>query len=74
MIEMAAIRARLEAATPGPWVGTANQVHGPGRAWLFEAPCSWGEVDEQANCAFVAHARDDVLALLDEVERLRAYQ
>ena len=30
------------------------------------------QMSDRANAAFIAHAREDILALLNEVERLRA--
>ncbi len=70
---LAAIRARVEAATEGPWeactwdamerphVSTANQ-HNHGHDLPFTP----------SDAEFIAHAREDVPALLDEVERLTA--
>lgn len=94
--ELKQIKARVEAATPGPWVlhtdssrpdvcagitDSAGNYSGPksgfmGEGHLFEfdkyGP-SWGqEYDNCADAEFVAHARQDVPALIAEVERLRA--
>jgi len=81
--ELAAIRARAEAATPGPWKvdeGLAladpllegegdwyRQIEGwtnTGYEWLCLSP---------EDAAFIAHAREDIPRLLDEVEALRAW-
>lgn len=90
--ERAAIRARAEAATPGPWecrnaggtthAGEVIRLHRVRRAYdpgpngpsplLAESNFhNLGCDQEDANMAFIAHAREDVPALLDEVERLR---
>lgn len=75
--EIEAIRARLEAATPGPWTKTKSnnpetrvcQVHSAQGAVC--APF-WGptrSLDEaNRNAAFIAHAPEDIRALLDCVE------
>jgi hypothetical protein len=83
--DIAAIRARLAAATPGPW-----RVHSRGDVALID-PRQWpawavaddpdgGEDDFErlvaeataADADLIAHAPTDLAALLDEVERLRA--
>lgn len=70
--QLAAIRARCEAATPGPWDAHANigycgiMADGDKRPLLRADTCTF------ADGAFIAHAREDVPALLDEVARLRA--
>ena len=80
--ELAEIRARAEAATPGPWTvdeGPAladpllegegdwyRQIEGwtnTGWEWLCLSP---------EDAAFIAHAREDIPALVAEVERLQA--
>lgn len=97
---LAAIKARAEAATPGPWVvelpewgecdgirskngtqilnagscipdpKTAVDYGGTVHDWK-EEPYDYG-VYKQDDSTFIAHAREDVPALLTEVERLRA--
>lgn len=59
--QLAAIRARANAATPGPWTSYEKNPTDEYYASCFPA-------DEE----FIGHSRDDVPALLDEVERLRA--
>lgn len=72
-LDTAAIRARLEAATPGPWhigpdsAGQATAVRGPKRDHV--ASCQYDE-----DLEFIAHARTDVellLAALDEAQAER---
>jgi hypothetical protein len=58
--ELKRIRARADAATPGPWTTWEKNPTDEYYASCFPA-------DEE----FIGHARDDVPALLDEVERLR---
>lgn len=52
------IRARLEGATPRPWVAEGLS-------------CNYLNVD--ADTRFVAYAPTDIAALLDEVDQLKAY-
>lgn len=66
--ELTEIRARAEAATPGPWIyknGEVENADGGGGAWIFH------DGDYPGTGDFIAHARNDVPALVDEVERLR---
>lgn len=69
--ELAQIRVRCEAATPGPWVQRGNSVE-PHNSHLvsFKVYGSVKEMDD--TCRFIANARQDVPKLLAEVERLRA--
>lgn len=59
-IDIDAIRARAEAATPGPWADHDGPLLEDVVAYIYS------DADE----AFIAHAREDVPALLAEVERL----
>lgn len=68
-----AIQARVDGATTGPWddqpnwTDTARVVlNGDGEA-LWDAVGLMADADSE----FIAHAREDVPALLTEVERLR---
>jgi hypothetical protein len=76
--ELAAIKARAEAASPGPWRFTDYEgepyIAGPGVptdnyvcdfGWHYDGDVPPG------NPAFIAAARTDVPALVAEVERLR---
>lgn len=85
-LDLEAIKARLAAATPGPWEAqryTANTggilVSEPdpetgGERWrVADTRWRWakgGEPEQWANLVFIAHARLDVPALIAEVERL----
>jgi hypothetical protein len=77
-IDLNAIRKRAEAATEGPWT-TFDDVQYIARRTVYEYD-EWTEsnVDVIADCShmhdatFIAHARQDVPALVAEVERLRA--
>lgn len=83
---IAAIKARAEAATPGPWKAGKDDF----TKNIIEAAKDRGTIIVQrrddsnmfwssyipikqifADAAFIAHAREDIPALLDEVERLR---
>jgi hypothetical protein len=79
--DVAAARARCEAATPGPW-GQAESVpgalvaaHAPGMNLLGTFTFPDGEeyavVSAKADAAFIAAARQDLPAALDEIEALR---
>ena len=73
--ELQAIRTRVEATTPGPWVEgddveTAGEIYaGDPRVPILHGPPFEGPREEDLQ--FIAHARTDVPALLAEVERLR---
>ena len=70
--QLAAIKARAEAATPGAW----GIEHVERRIWAGnERVCFLFGQDRRQNennGVFIAHAREDVPALLAEIERLRA--
>lgn len=83
MSDLGAIRARAEAATPGPWErgGKWNETAVYAKdgtmiagQWDYEE----GGISEVPDADFIAHAREDIptlLALIDEqqaeIERLR---
>lgn len=68
------IQARIEAATDGPWDRWAgwddrdNSVASGGRE---DAPTVADVIPEKDDADFIAHAREDVPALLAEVHRLK---
>ncbi|WP_161605454.1 ead/Ea22-like family protein [Pimelobacter simplex] len=77
---LANIRARAEAATPGPW-----RVDEIARVWADRDPAGWDAFhiaachdsvgracdDDEANAEFIAHARADVPRLLDLLDEQR---
>lgn len=75
MLDLEAIKARLKAATPGPWA-FALDVYGVRRVWTAEGQdvasteSDGGIPREQrsANGEFIAHAPADIAALVAEVE------
>jgi len=72
--DLAAIRARLAAATPGPW---RLQTCACGAVCDDAAAVKAGgvlvvECADDPDADLIAHAPTDLAALLDEVERLRA--
>ena len=71
---LAAIKARAEAATPGPWrVGYDGDVlSAKGRCVVSSIHDDEDRMPREHDAAFIAAAREDVTALLTEVERLRA--
>lgn len=87
MLDIEAIKKREQAATPGPWSWAQNHCNPYDETWylwLLDSvgqilPSSW--VDRPAESIpaqpefdwdFIAHARTDIPALLDELERTRA--
>lgn len=79
--ELEAIRERCDKATPKPWVAVAEwqRTTGPAavvyvlRKIMAATHIITASDSMSANDAdFIAHAREDVPALLDEVERLQA--
>jgi hypothetical protein len=77
----AAARARCEAAAPGPWREAA--WYGTEGGWVAAGPFHDAQGDEdsdepdspchlraKADAAFIAHARTDLPAALDEIEAL----
>lgn len=74
--ERAAARARCEAATPGPWESVYHHEAKWPRVRLVYAPdqrtiLAYVESDKlHPDAELVAHARTDLPAALDEIERL----
>ena len=73
--ELAAIEARANAATEGPW---EVEPH-PDQPYLDKVVRHYGHLTDllaqcfhtNGNAAFIAHARQDIPALIAEVRRLR---
>ena len=75
MIDTSAIRARAEAATPGPWVVGVTWDECWETPWpMFRLRDMVGPTEEEASrdAYFIVAARSDVPALLDENDALRA--
>jgi hypothetical protein len=75
--DLASIRKRCAEATPGPWISyVEGRDHTSGESVIVRGE-SGSEPDLYVIGAttvdqdFIAHARDDIPLLLDEVERLR---
>ena len=85
-LDLDAIRARADAATPGPWAhGDFDDFMGCGQVFTVHPDLMGGSIaapsgdcyprsgyDPQADMAFIANARHDIPALLAEVTALRA--
>ncbi len=74
-LDLEAIKARAEAAWPGPWAGTPERVgyYDDGRWFTIAHMSAWeGPAVDGPNAEFIAAARTDVPALVAEVERLQA--
>lgn len=80
--QLAAIRERADAATPGPWA-TALEVDHDGQYWVVTPPdgsvlfsvCKVGhkgELKTEEDAEFIAHARQDIPALLAHIDALTA--
>jgi hypothetical protein len=79
-LDLDAIQARADKATPGPWdiftiaseAGTSSRIFREGElpVDLAHIPMDWN--GEGENAAFIAHARADVPALVAEARALRA--
>jgi hypothetical protein len=68
--DLAAIKARADAATPGPWaIDFGSVVASDGED--FVTPC-YPDERGQLDADFIAHAREDVPALLARVRELEA--
>lgn len=70
-MDLAAIRRRVEETSAGPWSRHGADVRSPGlEAPLFQGRDGTPEIRRQADAdaEFVAHAREDVLALLQALE------
>ncbi|MHB8406220.1 MAG: hypothetical protein ACYDCJ_12435 [Gammaproteobacteria bacterium] len=66
-LDLDAIEARANAATPGPW--DTDEYDGGLRSTVTAGPITSDE-----DYDFIAHARTDVPALIAEVRRLRAIE
>lgn len=68
------IRARCDAATPGPWEyrdnGFDGGVYAANEILFGGEPCEGRIEPDDPNAAFIAHARTDIPYLLVEIERL----
>lgn len=77
-VDVAAVRARAEAATPGPWkIDTLGMevLHEVVKDTVLIGPDSKGLVwigNRDCNRAFIEHARQDVPALCDRIDWLEA--
>lgn len=79
--QLNAIKERVEKTTPGPWIVAPEKCGPEGQSvyesdsfgWICEVgdPYPRGNNRPQENMEFIAHAREDVPALITEIERLR---
>lgn len=72
------IEERAAAATPGPWEAIFNRhgdplvvQEGQGLFGAIAEPCTGPDDYGRANTHFIAHAREDVPALVEEVRELQ---
>lgn len=72
MIDLTAIKARLAAATPGPWrKGDGRSGRSPATIYASSSVVVY-LVDNPRDRILIANAPTDLAALVAEVERLRA--
>lgn len=74
-VDLEAIEARLKAAAPGPWVYVDNGFDGyimsASEHLIVGGEPAEGRIEpDDPNADFIAHSRQDIPALLAEVERL----
>lgn len=78
-MDLDAIRARCDAATPGPWM-VFEGAYPYGEGYVIESPADLvagnfdheeGGIIRKEDAEFIAAARTDVPELLAEIERLR---
>jgi hypothetical protein len=75
MTDINAIKARAKAATPGPWDWHKNahpNCNGTQWGWVSgpDGNVCFSGVQAGKDAIFIAHAREDIPALITEVERL----
>lgn len=71
--QLDAIRTRASAATPGPWVTDGPEIFTDLREWIGECMHTGGAEAEavgERDAKFIAHAREDVPALLADLDRI----
>ena len=72
--ELAQIKARCEAATPGPWVSEMGNVYADtpeGNLRLDYMAVAYDITQEDNDGPFIAHARTDIPRLLAAIEGLQ---
>lgn len=70
--DLKAIVDRLTAASPGPWQRHGSDVYGEyGRLFIGRDGAADVRAQADRDAEFVAHAREDIAALLCEIARLR---
>lgn len=81
-LDLEPIKERLDEATPGPWRVWRDPDPTKVRATAVETAWRYGDIEgdtelitdylpTDADATFIAHAPDDIAALIAEVERLR---
>lgn len=72
-LDLEGIKARLEAATPGPWRYVGNTVYiDPMSTNSSRQPRYWALPGDWETAALIANAPTDLAALVAEVEAMRA--
>ncbi len=72
-LDLDAIKKRVAAATPGPWEAYLDpevERYDPTVCANGHVVCRLNDETDWEDVQFIAHARDDIPALCDEVERL----
>ena len=85
MLDLTEIQQRTDKATPGPWQAHSRNGFNPGQepreirgldsffGWVIDGPpnAERGQFSRGWDAHFVAHAREDIPALVEEVLALR---
>lgn len=69
-MDLEAIKARCEAATKGLWSVQLTRPYNENTGISCDGGINLGRMDTENNAEFCAHAREDIPALVAEVERL----
>jgi hypothetical protein len=72
MLDLNAIEARANAATPGMWYPTPDSINAGGRRYWACSPATPNREQYSRDSEFMRDAREDVLALIARVRELEA--
>lgn len=76
MDRLSEIRARCEAATTGPWKyqdnGFDGGIYGADHLMVVGGEPHEGRIEDGPDAQFIAHSREDIPYLLEEIERIES--
>lgn len=72
-LDVAAVQARLDAATPGPWEAHEDDASAFGEwvIWMPDAGCDQALVEHAVDAELIAHAPTDLRLLLEALKEAR---